>query len=119
MDEIKRGTHIMDGLYELQQSDTGETVKQFQSQFEPPEENSKVIVARFSECSPLLMPITDAEESPILKACEITEEDINGLPRHLFGIVWCEGMSSLYTSQSVQSVNPVRGSRFKTKWLNP
>jgi len=27
MDEIARGTHIMDGMYELKQTETGETIK--------------------------------------------------------------------------------------------
>jgi hypothetical protein len=27
IDEIARGTHIMDGMYELKQTETGETIK--------------------------------------------------------------------------------------------
>lgn len=54
MDEIVKGTHIMDGLYELEKSEIGETIKNFKREFEPPEDSDRVMVVRFSECSPQL-----------------------------------------------------------------
>jgi hypothetical protein len=79
MDEITKGTHIMDGMYELQQTDTGESIKMFQSQFEQPENSKKVQVVNFSECSPQLMTLHDIDDSPMLKACDISVDDFNGL----------------------------------------
>lgn len=79
MDEIAKGTHIMEGMYELQKLPTGETVKVFESQFDPPEDSDKVHVSRFAECSPDLHLITDIEDAPMLLAIETSEDDFNGL----------------------------------------
>ena len=54
MDEISKGTHIMDGLYTLEKNEIGETVKNFQREFDPPEDSERLMVVRFSECSPQL-----------------------------------------------------------------
>ena len=69
----------MEGLYELQQAPTGEQVKVFESQFEPPEDSDKVQVLRFAECTPDLFLITDSEDVPILQSSGISLEDFNGL----------------------------------------
>lgn len=78
MDEIAKGTHIMDGLYQLEQSETGETIKNFSREFEPPEDSEKVLVVRFSECSPLLQ-VVHEDDVAMLKATDVSLDDFNGL----------------------------------------
>lgn len=69
----------MDGMYELKQSETGEMIKVFNSQFEPPEDTDKLHVIRFSECSPELMMVRSIEDAPMLQAASINIDDFNGL----------------------------------------